>query len=210
MAPPDPLSPAATLWPLWALCLVLAGIEAVLLGADWGLWGQINWRNLAYYYGAFWGGLWQGWQANYPGQGVVMLLSYGLLHAGLWHLVFNMVTLVSLGRVALERFGTVGFWRVYGAAQIGGAVCFGALFPSNAPMVGASGALFGLAGALIWDHWDAQSRRWALLLWPSLGLLALNVVMYWSMDGQLAWQTHLGGFLSGVAVALWARPDPVP
>ena len=76
-------------------------------------------------------------------------------------------------------------------------------------MVGASGALFGLAGALLaWSYVDRFVAREAL--WPiarMAGLLiAINIAMYWGLDGQLAWQTHLGGFVAGWILALLIDP----
>ena len=72
-------------------------------------------------------------------------------------------------------------------------------------MVGASGALFGRAGALIsWDYVDRFTIR--VGLWPVLRavlfLVGLNIALWWAMKGQLAWETHLGGFLGGAAVNL--------
>ena len=78
-------------------------------------------------------------------------------------------------------------------------------------MVGASGALFGLAGGLLaWAYIDRFSA--AQTLWPVLRvmlfLIALNLAMYWALDGLLAWQTHLGGFLVGWVAALLIDPRP--
>ena len=75
--------------------------------------------------------------------------------------------------------------------------------------VGASGALFGLAGALMaWAYVDRFTAR--LGLWPiaRVGalLIAINVAMYWALDGQLAWQTHLGGFVAGWLLAMLIDP----
>jgi membrane associated rhomboid family serine protease len=39
-------------------------------------------------------------------------------------------------------------------------------------------------------------------------LIAMNVTMYWALDGLLAWQTHLGGFISGWILALLIDPRP--
>jgi membrane associated rhomboid family serine protease len=72
-------------------------------------------------------------------------------------------------------------------------------------MVGASGALFGLAGALVGlHHRDRLATRDSQgpVVRAVLGLVALNLVLWWAMDGQLAWETHLGGFLTGWGVAI--------
>ena len=141
-----------------------------------------------------------------------MFLTYGFLHAGLWHLVLNMITLVSLGQAILIRIGTARFALLYAAALLGGAVGFALLSDTYRPMVGASGALFGLAGALLaWEY--ADRARLSERLWPVaravLLLIALNVVLYYAMDRLLAWEAHLGGFVAGWAVGwLIDRHEP--
>lgn len=177
--------------------------EIILWGADAGLWGAPRWRMIALEYGAFWGGLLGNWQPNYPLQPYAMFLSYGFLHAGPVHFTVNMVTLLSLAPPILAR---VGPWRLvglYGASLIGGAAAFAALGQETAPMVGASGALFGLAGAyLAWEWSDRRAARQSLrpVVRTVLLLAALNLVLWWAMAGALAWQTHLGGFVAGWAM----------
>lgn len=197
--------------------LVLGGLvvacclpELVLQGADLGIWGSPAWRRIAYENAAFWPGLLSDWQENWPGQRWVMFLSYGFLHAGLLHLVTNMITLVSLGGALVDRLGALRLSLVYAAALFGGAMGYAVLAAGVNPMVGASGALFGLAGGLLALEQATQHRegvaavqRYRALLRPVAVLVGLNVVMYWAMHGQLAWQTHLGGFLGG-ALATWA------
>lgn len=164
---------------------------------------------------AFWPGLLKGWRANFAFQPELMFLTYGFLHAGITHLLFNMITLVSLGRFLVEELGAWRFMLLYGLAQLGGGLGYALLTTQTAPMVGASGALFGLAGALVWmrlrEGLSAMTTAEALrdIAWPVLLLVGMNVVMYVAMDGQLAWETHLGGFLAGAAVmaVIWRRSD---
>lgn len=174
--------------------------------SDGGVWGPARLRGTAYEYAGFWPGLLQGWRANYAAQPYVMFLTYGFLHAGPLHLGVNMVTLWSLGRAVAERAGLLGLALIYGGAILGGGLAYGVLAPGPQPMVGASGALFGLAGAYLAWGW-ADLRRAGQGPWPVLRmvgfLVALNLVMYWWLDGQLAWQTHLGGFLAGWGLGAW-------
>jgi membrane associated rhomboid family serine protease len=102
---------------------------------------------------------------------------------------------------------------VWVAATLGGALGYAALASAPQPMVGASGALFGLAGALVWLQVadlaaeGAAAREVALALaLPVAGLIVLNLLMYWAMGGRLAWQTHLGGVLAGAAAGALLRP----
>lgn len=212
-APPDSAvtAPPAQPWALVVLIVLCCAVEAVLQLADWQISGPARLRSLAYEYGGFWVGLLQSWTPNYPSQPYLMFLTYGFLHGGLLHLVVNMVTLWSLGMAVLDRVGTRGFVLLYGASLLGGAAGFALLASTLAPMVGASGGLFGLAGGLLaWGYVDRFTLRQAL--WPvarAAGLLlTLNVVMWWALDGQLAWETHLGGFIAGWLAAMLIDPRP--
>lgn len=193
---------------LLLILLVCVVVEGVLQGADFGLWGSPRWRGLTYQYGGFWRGLLDTWQPNYAAQPVVMFASYGFLHGGAAHLLVNMITLVSLGRLVIERVGQLGFAVIYALSILGGAVGFAVLSTAVQPMVGASGALFGLAGVL--TGWEYTARRLAReeigpVMRVVVLLILLNLVMYWAMGGNLAWETHLGGFLAGWFAGWWVR-----
>jgi membrane associated rhomboid family serine protease len=165
---------------------------------------------MAYQYGAFWAGLLYGWRPNYASQPVMMFASYGWLHAGPGHLLGNLGALLWLGPDILQRLGRRGFITLWAISLLGGAGGFALLTSSPAPMVGASGALFGLAGAWLVDEMHRiRSRReklWRGVL-GLVALLAINAVAWALQGGQLAWETHLGGLAAGLAfAALWQRP----
>lgn len=195
--------------PLGVLIVICGVLEAVLFGGDLGLWGTGRLRQTAYEYGGFWPGLLGTWAPNYLPQPYTMFFTYAFLHGGPIHLIVNMATLWSLGSAIIDRVGTGRFLALYVGTAIGGAGGYGVLAQTVQPMVGASGALFGLAGALLaWTYIDRFTAR--IGLWPIArvaGLLvAINLVMYWALDGQLAWQTHLGGFLIGWMLAFLIDP----
>lgn len=178
--------------------------ELAMTGADLGLWGSPRWRWLGYQYGAFWAGLLHGWLPNYPGQAVAMFATHAVLHGGMLHLVSNMAVLWGLGRVLAQRMGAKRFLALYAASALGGGAGFGLLTSSPQPMVGASGALFGLVGALKYADWRRRRARGASLrplVRDIAGLAFLNLVMWWALSGLLAWETHLGGFIGGWACA---------
>ena len=194
---------------LLAIVIACTAIELVLQFSDFGLINDSRLRRTAYEYGGFWPGLLRDWSPNYPLQPWLMFVTYAFLHGGLVHLIVNMITLFSLGAIVIRRVGQFGFVLLYVAAMIGGALGFGLLAETYRPMVGASGALFGLAGGLVaWDYVDRYTFQDAL--WPVvravLLLIILNIVLWWAMDGQLAWETHLGGFISGWIAALLIDP----
>ena len=210
---PAPGPRRGALWPVFALIAVCSVIELGLWASDLGFLPVARLRSLAYEYGGFWPGLLQDWRPNYPGQPWSMFVTYAFLHGGPLHLAVNMMTLWSLGRAVTDRVGPRGFALLYAGAGIGGAMGFGLLAETARPMVGASGALFGLAGGLLaWNYIDRYTFRERL--WPvmqlALFLVAMNAVMWWALEGQLAWQTHLGGFLAGWVLALLIDPRAAP
>jgi membrane associated rhomboid family serine protease len=118
------------------------------------------------------------------------------LHANILHIGFNMYALWLLGR-ALERY--IGPWRflaIYAVAGISGSA--GALLLTNAytPTVGASGAIFGVMGALL-----LLERRGMPLVGPLLPVLAINLVISFSIPG-ISIGGHIGGLIGGVLAAL--------
>ena len=179
-------------------------VEGVLLAADAGLLGSRVWRGTAYGYGAFWSGLLRGWLPNYEWQPAAMFLTYALLHGGPGHLAGNLAAAVPLGLAVGLRFGTVGLVAIWVGAAAAGGAAFAILSEAPHPMVGASGAVFGLAGALQRAQF-AERRARGEPLWPVLAtagfLVGANLLVWWWEDGFLAWEAHLGGWLGGWAMA---------
>ncbi len=160
--------------------------------------------------GAFWSGLLSGWEPVYPFQHLTMFLTHALLHGGFLHLIGNMVATLALGGIVVARIGERGFLLLYAMSAIGGGIGFALLSSSEAPMIGASGAVFGLIGA--WKFWEWQMRQQLNSsmrpLWRSLlGLFLLNVILWIALSGLLAWEAHLGGFIMGVLVTAIVTPS---
>lgn len=197
-----PIHVPTLVWVLVALCV---GVEAILQASDRGLLDTRALRFWAYDLGGFRPKLLIFERARFPGQTGTMFVTYTFLHGGLLHLGVNMVTLLSLGAAVVRASGRLKFFEIFMGSSIGGAI-FYAFFPgAGVVMVGASGGLFGLAGALIvWEILFRVERR--MPLGPVLAsvaiLTALNGALWLFLEGQLAWQGHLGGFLVGAALAL--------
>lgn len=198
---PRGMRPGAIVWMLIGACCL---VELTLTLADFGVIGSVRWRSLAYQNGAFWAGLLHNWRPNYALQPYTMFLSYAFLHGGISHLAGNMVLLFLLGPLVRERMGRGAFVAIYAASVVGGGAGYAFLGNSVQPVVGASGALFGLVGALVYRDW-ADRRQQARALWPvmrTIGLLvAANFATWWMLDQVLAWETHLAGFVTGWLVA---------
>ena len=200
---PDP----SRLWLPMPLLLIFLGlptvIELILIAADHG-WGLPRWlRPAAYQYGAFWAGLLDNWRPNYEAQPWLMFVTYSFLHAGLWHLVGNMVALVYLMQLNADQLRSWSFLVLYIASAMGGALAFALLRGVLSPMVGASGALFGLLGAwrlCAWKRCVTTTLRWRMALRDCFYVIVLNAVMWVVERGALAWEAHIGGFATGVVV----------
>jgi membrane associated rhomboid family serine protease len=121
------------------------------------------------------------------------LLTYGFLHDGLLHILFNMVFLYFVGPSLELAIGKVNFVAVYLASLLAGS--FGALLltPLDAT-VGASGALFGLLGALIVIAHYRGISIWSSGLGPTL---LINIVFSLSISG-ISIGGHIGGFVGGL------------
>ncbi len=195
--------------PIIALIAICTAVELFLQAGDLGWVGLSRFRQSVYENAGFWPGLLANWQPNYPGQAWAMFFSYGFLHAGFWHLALNMITLLSLSGAVIERVGSLRYLVIYATSILGGGAGYGLLSDSFRPMVGASGALFGLAGAILaWEYLDRFVLRDRL--WPvaraALLLIALNIALYFAMGGVLAWEAHLGGFIAGWIMAMLVDP----
>lgn len=195
-----PLDPVLLILPI---CCV---IEAVLLLSELGWLPVGDLRVIAFDLGAFWPGLLFGYQSFYPTQSIWMFLTYSVLHAGPLHLTVNMLTLMFLTDPVVNRVGVKRFYLVYGVGTLVAALAFAVLSFGAGPMVGASGALFGLVGAiLVWEYRD--NVRDGLSQQPVLrvaaSIIGLNVLLWLASDGALAWQAHLGGAVGGALVAVW-------
>jgi len=121
------------------------------------------------------------------------IITSGFLHASILHLLFNMVFLYVMGMMLEPAIGRLNFAAVYFTSLLTGS--FGALlFQPQAPTVGASGACFGVLGALI-----VVARARHIPIWQSgLGpTLAINVVFSLSVAG-ISIGGHLGGLIGGL------------
>ncbi|SDY70604.1 rhomboid family intramembrane serine protease [Citreimonas salinaria] len=188
------------------VCVVLELIAFVAQMVGFGT--QV--RNVMIAFGGFWPGALRGGLELYPGQAILMFATSVVLHGGLLHLFMNMVGLMWLGPMVYARVRQSTFLLIIGLSALGSGFAYAGLSQSGAPMVGASGVLFGLVGVL--GFWELRDRLVArsgvdLLLKQALALLALNVVFSFLAGGVVAWQAHLGGVLAGsmCGAVTWRR-----
>ncbi len=131
------------------------------------------------------------------------------VHAGLWHLAANMLTLYFFGTYLLLLVGGNRFLIVYFGGGILGGILF-LLFPGSpySIAVGASGAIFALGGALA-----VLRPRLRVFVFPIPAPIPLwgavigGFVILWLAAGLLniAWQAHLGGLVFGLIAGYFFR-----
>jgi rhomboid protease GluP len=123
------------------------------------------------------------------------LLSSNFLHADFWHLLFNMYALFNLSPIVTSIFRPWGFLLIYLLSGISGSL-FSFWFNSN-PSIGASGAIFGLVGALV--AYAILNQDFSLL--SQLILIVVINVGYGFLNTQIDNFGHLGGFVAGFGIA---------
>ncbi|KAL6882655.1 hypothetical protein ACP4OV_011345 [Aristida adscensionis] len=118
------------------------------------------------------------------------------LHAGLIHLLANMISLIFIGIRLEQQFG---FWKVglvYLVSGFGGSV-LSVLFIRKGVSVGASGALFGLLGAMLselFTNWSIYTNRFAAMV-NLIIIAAINLAL--GILPHVDNFAHIGGFVSG-------------
>ena len=121
------------------------------------------------------------------------LLTSAFLHANVLHIVFNMYALFLFGPFVERALGTWRFVVAYLTSAIVGSVFVYVLADPFTTTIGASGAVFGLfAMALILLLRAKQDVRTLLVL------LAINAFI--SLQGNISWEAHLGGFVGGLVL----------
>ena len=121
------------------------------------------------------------------------LLSSGFLHIGLVHLLMNMVALWVIGRDLELLLGRFRFAAVYALSLIGGSVAVFLFGAADAPVAGASGAIYGLMGGIA-----VAALRLKVSLRPVLLVIGLNIVLSITIPG-ISLLGHLGGLVFGTA-----------
>ena len=139
------------------------------------------------------------------------LLTYMFLHGGLMHIAFNMWCLWDLGRLCESLYGRWTFAAIYLITGISGGLASVAWNP-EVLSVGASGAIFGLAGALLASFYLGEFSVPKVAIQGTLRSLLFFVgfnVLFGAMVSGIDNACHVGGLVSGLILgALIARLAP--
>ena len=117
------------------------------------------------------------------------------LHANFLHLIFNMYALYVIG-MQLESFlGKGKYLAVYLLSGLGGSML--SIFFSNGYSVGASGAIFGLMGALLYFGYHYRVYLDSVVKSQIIPLIVLNLLIGFTSTGIDNW-AHIGGLVGGI------------
>jgi membrane associated rhomboid family serine protease len=164
---------------------------------------------------------------------VTQFITHVFMHGDVTHLLVNSAWFLAFATPVARRIGSVRFLAFFLLCGIGGALLY---LPFNdAPMVGASGAVSGLMGAamrflfvpLSERNIDALSGEGqappllslaaslrdkrvlvAVAIWTLLNLAFAWAAPYLLDERSIAWEAHVGGFLTGLLTFGWFDPEP--
>jgi membrane associated rhomboid family serine protease len=123
------------------------------------------------------------------------LLTSAFTHVQIFHIFSNLFMLWQLGPPLEQMLGRLRFLILYVLSALGGSVAVWLLAAPGSATLGASGAVLGLIGALLVVH-----RARGLDVTWIIGYIAITAVLSFVIP-NISWQGHLGGFVTGAAVA---------
>jgi rhomboid family protein len=135
------------------------------------------------------------------------IVTYMFLHAGFGHLFWNMLTLYFFGPRLEAEISSRKFVWLYLVSGVTGAL-LSWVFTPYAPIVGASGAIFGvmLGYAMYWPRDQMLLMFFPMPVWVAvLVMTALNLFGGFGGGGNVAHFAHLGGFVGAFAYLLLLR-----
>ena len=124
------------------------------------------------------------------------LVTSMFLHESLIHIGFNMAALYFIGTPVEQYLGKVRYLGLYFVSGLAGSA--GALIQAPfTPTLGASGAIFGILGAMLIIEWQVTGR----LAGQAMTWIVINLVISFSIPG-ISWGGHVGGLIGGILITL--------
>lgn len=193
--------PMPTPWVTASLLIIIAAIWLAMSVAGGSLdatesiplleqWGAVN-RPTMWLTGQYW-----------------RLFTAVFLHIGAAHLAMNGLSLWVAGRAVEWLYGSWRMLFIYLAAGVIGSVASSVLGPPALLSAGASGAIFGLLGAILWFRLSSPLGE-VIKLRPLLTTLALNLALSLAMYKLIDNWGHLGGLVGGFLAAAIIGVPPI-
>ena len=142
------------------------------------------------------------------------LLTAAFLHFNLIHIGFNLFGLLALGPALEQQLGSLRYALLYVVAGLGGNIAVCLLYPPVGSVLGGSGALFGMMGAIVAVNMRSGRHLFSFLEFDGprrmLGLIVINLVIGFLIP-IVSNTAHVGGLLAGFLVTfLWLVPGREP
>ena len=149
-------------------------------------------------------------------------VTYAFLHADLWHIGGNMLFLWVFGDNVEDAMGHVRFFLFFLICAAAGALFHGMVdTQSQAPLIGASGAVAGVLGAYAVLYPFARVFVLARIVWlvplplPAIWMLGawFATQLFYAFAGSnepVAWWAHIGGVVAGAVLVLLLKRREVP
>jgi membrane associated rhomboid family serine protease len=126
------------------------------------------------------------------------------VHAGIGHILANMITLFFFGRALTTLVGENKFLLVYFVGGVVGNILYLLLAEPLSIAVGASGAVYAVAGAMVMMRPNLRVLLYFIVPMP-LWVVVLIFFVVFSFIPGVAWQAHLGGLVVGLVAGYFFR-----
>jgi membrane associated rhomboid family serine protease len=131
-----------------------------------------------------------------PHGGWYRLVAAMFLHGSVLHIAFNMWALWVIGTPVEQYLGRARYVGLYFVSGLAGAA--GALLQTPlTPVVGASGAIFGILGAMLILEWQITGR----FAGQAMSLIVINLFLSFLIP-NISWGGHVGGLIGGILITL--------
>lgn len=130
---------------------------------------------------------------------IYRLITYMFLHGGLVHLLSNCYTLYLIGPQIENFFGKIKFILIYFISGIVGGLF--SILLTNGASIGASGAIFGLFGALLYFGYHYRVYLGNVLKSRVIPLIIFNLAISFLYEGIDSW-CHIGGLIGGALISM--------
>jgi membrane associated rhomboid family serine protease len=131
-----------------------------------------------------------------PHGGWYRLVTAMFLHASILHIAFNMYVLWAIGTPVEQYLGRIRYIGLYFVSGLAGSAG-GLLQAPHTPILGASGAIFGVLGAMMIIEWQITGQ----LAGQAMSLIVLNLILSFVIP-NISWGGHVGGLIGGILITL--------
>lgn len=128
------------------------------------------------------------------------LITCAFLHIGVVHLIFNMYALYIIGPQVESFFGKIKFLSIYLISAVSASI-LSLAFNTNTISAGASGAIFGLLGALLYFGYHYRVYLGNAIRSQIIPIIVINLIFGFTMTG-IDNAAHIGGLIGGVLASM--------